>query len=51
MVTESDVLLAEASKAVIIGFHVQVNSNARLQANQAGVILELTMLFIKLSKS
>lgn len=37
MVTESDVLLAEASKAVIIGFHVQVTSNARLQANQAGV--------------
>ena len=37
MVTESDVLLAEASKAVIIGFHVQINSNARLQANQAGV--------------
>ena len=37
MVTESDVLLAEASKAVIIGFHVQVRSNARLQANQAGV--------------
>ena len=37
MVTESDVLLAEASKAVIIGFHVQVNSNARLQATQAGV--------------
>ena len=37
MVTESDVLLAEASKAVIIGFHVQVTSNARLQARQAGV--------------
>jgi len=37
MVTESDVLLAQASKAVIIGFHVQVSSNARLQANQAGV--------------
>jgi translation initiation factor IF-2 len=37
MVTESDVLLAEASKAIIIGFHVQVSSNARLQANQAGV--------------
>ncbi len=37
MVTESDVLLAEASKAVIIGFHVQVSSNARLQARQAGV--------------
>ncbi len=37
MVTESDVLLAQASNAVIIGFHVQVSSNARLQANQAGV--------------
>jgi len=37
MITESDVMLAEASKAVIIGFHVQVSSNARLQANQAGV--------------
>ncbi|MBL7014683.1 MAG: translation initiation factor IF-2 [Candidatus Marinimicrobia bacterium] len=37
MVTESDVLLAEASKAVIIGFHVQVSSNAKLQAQQAGV--------------
>ena len=37
MVTESDVLLAEASKAIIIGFHVQVSSNARLQAQQAGV--------------
>jgi translation initiation factor IF-2 len=37
MVTESDVLLADASKAVIIGFHVQVSSNARLQAQQAGV--------------
>ena len=30
MVTESDVLLAKASKAVIIGFHVQVNSNVKL---------------------
>jgi translation initiation factor IF-2 len=37
MITESDVLLAEASKAVIIGFNVQVGSNARLQAKQAGV--------------
>jgi translation initiation factor IF-2 len=37
MVTESDVLLAEASKAVIVGFHVQVSSNAKLQAKQAGV--------------
>lgn len=37
MVTESDVLLAEASKAVVVGFHVQVDSNARLQAKRTGV--------------
>ncbi len=37
MVSESDVLLAAASKAVIIGFHVQVSSNAKLQARQEGV--------------
>ncbi len=37
MVTESDVLLAEASSAVIVGFNVQASSNAKLQASQAGV--------------
>ncbi len=37
MVTESDVLLAETSQAVIIGFNVQVSSNAKLQAKQTGV--------------
>jgi translation initiation factor IF-2 len=37
MVSESDVLLASASNAVIIGFHVQVSSNAKLQATQEGV--------------
>ena len=37
LVTESDVLLAAASGAVIIAFHVQVDSNAKLQAQQAGV--------------
>ena len=37
MVTESVVLLSEAAKASRIGFHVHVSSNARLQANQAGV--------------
>jgi len=37
MVTESDVLLAAASNAVIIGFHVQISSNAKLLAKQEGV--------------
>ncbi len=37
MVSESDVLLAAASGAVIIGFQVQVSSNAKLLANQEGV--------------
>ena len=36
-VTESDVLLAEASNAVILGFNVQIPSNTRLQANQSNV--------------
>ncbi len=37
MITESDILLASASNAVIIGFHVQISSNAKLLANQEGV--------------
>jgi len=37
MVTESDVLLADASNAVIVAFGVQVSSNAKLQASQGGV--------------
>ena len=37
MVSESDVLLAEASMAVIVGFNVQVGSNAKLQAKRTGV--------------
>ena len=37
MISESDVLLAAASQAVIIGFNVQVSSNAKLQAKQEGV--------------
>ena len=37
MISESDVLLAAASNAVIVGFHVQVSSNAKLQAQQEGV--------------
>ena len=41
MVTESDVILAEASNAIIIGFNVQVSSNAKLQASQAGVDIRI----------
>lgn len=37
MVSESDVLLASASNAVILGFNVQISSNAKLQASQEGV--------------
>ena len=46
MVSESDVLLASASKAVIIGFHVQVSSNAKLQATQEGVEIRTYNVYI-----
>ena len=36
-ISESDVLLAAASKAVIVGFQVQASANAKLQAQQEGV--------------
>ena len=36
-VTESDVLLAQASQAIIIGFGVQVPSNTKLLASQSNV--------------
>ena len=36
-ISESDVLLAAASKAVIFGFQVQASANAKLQAQQEGV--------------
>ena len=39
MVTESDVLLAEASKASVIGFNVRANASARDCANQKEVEL------------
>jgi translation initiation factor IF-2 len=41
MVTESDVLLADASNAVIVAFGVQVSSNAKLQASQGGVDIRI----------
>jgi translation initiation factor IF-2 len=36
-ITESDVTLARASGALIVGFHVRANAKAREVANQAGV--------------
>ena len=38
-ITESDVTLAEASKAPIIGFNVRANAPARSSANQKGIEL------------
>jgi len=40
-ITESDVLLAEASEAVIVGFHVHPNSKAREVANRDKVDIRL----------
>jgi translation initiation factor IF-2 len=36
-VTESDVLLASASNAIILGFHVKAESQARLMAEEASI--------------
>jgi translation initiation factor IF-2 len=36
-VTESDVLLAQASQAIVIGFGVQIPSNTKLLASQNNV--------------
>jgi len=36
-ITESDVLLAQASEALVVGFHVAADAKARTTADQAGV--------------
>ena len=48
MVTESDVLLAEASNAIIVGFNVQVSSNAKFKLVKLVLIFVFIMLFIML---
>ena len=40
-ITESDILLARASGAIIIGFHVRPDNNARAAAEREGVDIKL----------
>jgi translation initiation factor IF-2 len=40
-ITESDILLARTSRAIIIGFHVRPDNNARASAEREGVDIKL----------
>ena len=46
IITESDVLLAAASNAVIIGFNINMNANASLVAKKMELKYEFIMLFM-----
>jgi len=47
-ITENDVLLASASKAIIIGFHVRVNTGVNQLAKQHGVEIRLYSIIYEL---
>ena len=47
-VSETDVVLAHASKAVILGFHTRVDSNAAEQAKRDGVQIKLYAIIYEL---
>jgi len=47
-ITESDIMLASASKAIVIGFHVDVDEAARRAASQEGVDIRLYNIIYKL---
>ena len=47
-ITESDVMLASASNAIVIGFHVDVDEAARRAATQEGVDIRLYNIIYKL---
>lgn len=47
-ITESDVMLAEASEAIIIGFSVGVDRSAQIRAEQSGVEIRLYNIIYKM---
>ena len=47
-ITESDIMLASASNAIVIGFHVDVDEAARRAASQEGVDIRLYNIIYKL---
>jgi len=48
-ISESDILLAEASNAVVIGFHVSIDEHARALAETSGVEVRLYKIIYQIS--